>query len=137
MRLHGSHTDAEAAGDLLVRAAARDLDQDIALARGETRDALAAILLDAFRAQGRREPRLRARDGGAEETSAVVQGAHRFAQFRGRRVLAQVSLRARADALEDVLLVVVNAEHENAGLGRRLPDARGGLEAGELRHRQV
>src|SRR5688572_3626142 len=125
VRFDRPDADPEVGGDLLVRAAARDLDQHFPLPAGERREAVALLLRRSGPANRGRQ---RAGSRSAEKAATLMNDADRAAQLRRRGILAQVPLRARTDALQHVLLAVVDAEHENAHVRRSLANLCNGLE---------
>ena len=76
-------------------------------------------------------------DHGVEQRLMVGRGVDRARDLDDPRVLCQVSARARAERVEDRVIVGVGGQHDDLGVGLGLPDPAGGLDAVESRHSQI
>ncbi len=131
--------DVERAADLLVAGAARDLRQDLALARRQRVDRVGAV-------RGRRFVGLHAagrqRLEGGDQLVGHLRADRRLAAHhahdrRDQRVavlrLEQVAARAAAQRRGQVLLVLADGEHQHARLRRRLAQPRQRVDAAHAR----
>src|SRR3954453_15090201 len=117
--------DAQAQRDQLVRHSRADQAQDLLLALGQLGGAVAG-------------PGEHRRCGfGVQRRLAARGGADAAQQLVGLGVLEQVPDRAGVDGIEDPAAVGERGEHHDAHAGGGRPDAPGGLDPVELRHREV
>jgi hypothetical protein len=114
--LDGLEADEQLGGDLLVRVAAREQPQHLALARGEPVE-----LLVRHRRLGPERVEHEPREARREHRVAVGDPAYGGGQLLGGHRLGDVAAGAGADDRDDVLGRVGHRQRQEPG--RRLPDA--------------
>ena len=105
--VHGVPADAEAMGNLLVRAATGNVVEDFALAVGQEGQSAG------FGRKRLEVLRDFAGDGRTHGRAAGVDALYRLDELGERRLLEQVAARAGFEALEYFLMIIMHGEHED------------------------